>query len=50
MTATSYRWKIIVANYDDIEVARALLLQLEVITFNENGRSVLRAAAQIFVP
>lgn len=50
VTATSYRWKIIVANYDDIEVARALLLQLEVITFNENGRSVLRAAAQIFVP
>lgn len=50
MTAISYQWKIIIANYVDVEVACALLLQLEIITFSENGCSVLRAVARMFIP
>lgn len=50
VTAISYWLKIIVANYVAVEIAHALSLQFKSVTFNENSHSVLRVAAQKFVP
>lgn len=42
--------KIIVANYGTVEIAHALSLRFESVVFSDNSRSVLRVAAQKFVP
>jgi len=42
--------KIVVANHVAVEIAHALSLQIESVPFNENSLSVLRVAAQKFVP